>query len=61
MPELNGCGLIGAIREKFGNKMKIVVVNGWANEEKVKNEHGINFVLQKPFTSKTLKKILTAI
>jgi CheY-like chemotaxis protein len=57
MPEMNGWELAGAIRNKFGDKIKIVVVTGWDIDEDTKNKHDINFVLQKPFTLKELKKI----
>jgi PAS domain S-box-containing protein len=57
MPEMNGWELAGAIRNKFGDKIKIVVVTGWDIDQDTKNKHDINFVLQKPFTLKELKKI----
>jgi len=57
MPEMNGWELAKAIRDKFGNNKKIVIVSGWAVEETTKKEHGIDFVLQKPFTLKDLENI----
>ncbi|MGL1887159.1 MAG: response regulator [Reichenbachiella sp.] len=57
MPEMNGWELIDTIRNQFGNKMKIVVVSGWNTKEKVKEGHGIDFVLQKPFTLEELNKV----
>ena len=57
MPEMNGWELASAIRNKFGNKMKIVLVSGWSVEEKEKESNGIDFILQKPFTLKELNKI----
>ena len=57
MPEMNGWQLAEAIRKKFGDKIKIVAVTGWDIEEKVKEEHSIDFVLQKPFDLEELKKI----
>lgn len=56
MPEMNGWELTAAIREKFGNKIKVGVVTGWNIEEQVKEEHGIDFILQKPFNLEALKK-----
>ena len=56
MPKMNGWELADAIRNRFGNEPKIIAVTGWEIEEKVKKEHGIDFVLQKPFTLKLLKK-----
>ena len=61
MPEMNGWELADAIRTTFGNKIKIVVVTGWHVDEKTKNEHDIDFVLQKPFTMEALEKILMVI
>ncbi|MFT7084400.1 MAG: PAS domain S-box-containing protein [Vicingaceae bacterium] len=58
MPKMNGWELADAIRSKLGNKLKIIVVTGWEVEEQAKKEHGIDFVLQKPFTLDQLKKIL---
>jgi len=57
MPEMNGWELASAIKNKFGNKMKIVLVSGWSIEEKEKETNGIDFILQKPFTLKELNKI----
>jgi len=61
MPGMNGWELIAAIREKFGNDMKIVTVSGWVINEKVKKEHGIDFVLQKPFTLDRLEELFLAL
>ncbi|MDB4091278.1 response regulator [Crocinitomicaceae bacterium] len=57
MPEMNGWELAAAIRNKFGNKIKIALVSGWDVEEKDQQEHGIDFVVQKPFTMKELQEI----
>ncbi|MFT6921227.1 MAG: PAS domain S-box-containing protein [Crocinitomicaceae bacterium] len=61
MPLMNGWELADAIRNKFGSKIKIAVVTGWEIEEKVKEENGIDFVLQKPFVMEELKKIFLVI
>ncbi len=61
MPEMNGWELAESVRAKFGGKIKIVVVTGWDIDEKTKNEHNIDFVLQKPFTMEALEKIFTVI
>jgi PAS domain S-box-containing protein len=58
MPEMNGWQLAEAIRNKFGKKIKIVIVSGWDVEEKTQKEKGIDFVLQKPFTVSELEDIL---
>lgn len=60
MPEMNGWELADAIRSKFGDKIKIAIVSGWAVEDKLKEEHKIDFVLQKPFTFKALEEIFSA-
>jgi CheY-like chemotaxis protein len=57
MPGMNGWELIDAIRENFGNKIKIVIVSGWAIDAQVKKEHAIDFVLQKPFTLEKLEEL----
>ena len=61
MPEMNGWELADSIRNKWGNKIKIVVVSGWDVEAKVKNNHNINAALQKPFKMKQLKEILMTV
>jgi PAS domain S-box-containing protein len=61
MPEMNGWELVAAVRSNFGNKIKIVTVTGWSIDEKVKKEHTIDFVLQKPFTVETLEKLFLKI
>jgi len=57
MPGMNGWELIKGIREKFGNKIKIVTVSGWSIDEQVKKKNTIDFVLQKPFTLNTLEEL----
>jgi PAS domain S-box-containing protein len=57
MPGMNGWELIAAIRNNFGNKIKIVTVTGWDIDEKNRKEHAIDFVLQKPFTVEKLEKL----
>jgi CheY-like chemotaxis protein len=60
MPNMNGWELANAIRSKYGNNIKIVVVSGWAVEDTLKEAHAIDFVLQKPFTFKDLEHIFSA-
>ena len=57
MPGMNGWELIAAIRNSFGNQIKIITVSGWNIDEKTKEEHTIDFVLQKPFTIERLEEI----
>ena len=57
MSGMNGWELIAAIRNGFGNQIKIITVSGWNIDEKTKEEHTIDFVLQKPFTIERLEKI----
>jgi CheY-like chemotaxis protein len=55
MPEMNGWQLIDAIRGKYDN-MKIVIISGWGSDispEKMQ-EHGVNYVLEKPISKKNL-------
>ncbi len=61
MPDMNGWQLADAIRNTFGSHIKIVAVTGWEVDEKTKNDHHVNFVLQKPFTMEALEKILSTI
>ncbi len=61
MPNMNGWELADAIRNKFGDKIKIVVVTGWDIDEETKNEHDINFVLQKPFTFEDLENVFMVV
>lgn len=58
MPKMNGWELSASIRKKFGDKIKIVAVTGWNIEEKLREEHSIDFVMQKPFSLSELKRIL---
>ena len=57
MPEMNGWELADIIRNRFGNKIKIVIVSGWNVEEKDKEINKIDFIMQKPFTLEELEKI----
>ncbi|MFT4645819.1 MAG: PAS domain S-box-containing protein [Planctomycetota bacterium] len=41
----------------FGNQIKIITVSGWNIDEKAKEEHTIDFVLQKPFTIDRLENL----
>ena len=61
MPEMNGWELADAIRDKLGDKIKIVVVSGWDIEAKVKNQHAVNSTLRKPFNLEQLKETLLSI
>ncbi|PQJ82159.1 hybrid sensor histidine kinase/response regulator [Polaribacter glomeratus] len=58
MVGMNGWELIAAIRKDFGNEIKIVTVSGWSIDAKTKEEHTIDFVLQKPYTVEKLEKLL---
>ncbi len=61
MPEMNGWELAETIRNNFGDKIKIVIVSGWGVDEKTKEDHAIDFVLQKPFTVEKLEKLFQQI
>jgi len=56
MPKMNGWELADAIRKRYGNSIKIIAVTGWNIEEKEKIKHGINLVMQKPFSLEELEK-----
>ena len=59
MPKMNGWELAETIRQRFGNKTKIVAVTGWDMKEKVETEESIDHFLQKPFTIENLKITLS--
>jgi len=61
MPKMNGWELADAIRKKFQHKIKIVAVTGWNIEENVKEQHQVDFVLQKPFGMEELKNVFLMI
>lgn len=63
MPEMNGWQLASLIKEKYGDTIKIVVASGWSLEieEETKKEHGVDYVLGKPFTVDQLRKLLITI
>ncbi|EAR12891.1 FixL-related histidine kinase [Polaribacter irgensii 23-P] len=57
MPEMNGWEFIKQVRNDFERAVKIITVSGWSIDSKVKKEHGIDVVLQKPFTVEKLEKL----
>ena len=57
MPKMNGWELTDRIRDKFGGNIKIVIVTGWDINEKMKSEHAVNFILQKPFVLEELEEV----
>lgn len=58
MPEMSGWELADIIKNKFGNKIKVIVVSGWSIDEAKKNKHGVKYVLGKPFKTEELKQVL---
>lgn len=58
MPEMSGWELADIIKNKFGNKIKVVVVSGWSIDEAKKKKHGVKYVLGKPFKAEQLKQVL---
>jgi PAS domain S-box-containing protein len=57
MPHMNGWELADRIRSEFSSNIKIVVVSGWNISEKTKDEHAVNFILQKPFLLDELEEV----
>jgi CheY-like chemotaxis protein len=57
MSGMNGWKLIAAIRNDFGNQIKIIRVSGWNIDKKTKDELTIYFILQKPFTIDRLENL----
>lgn len=58
MPEMNGWEFAAAIREKFGDTIKIIAASGWKIEEKELIKNDINYSLMKPYSSEEIEKIL---
>ena len=63
MPQMSGWQLADIIKEKFKGRMKVAVVSGWGNqiEDAKKIEHGVEYVLSKPFRIEQLEKLLGAV
>ena len=61
MPEMNGWEFIKKVRNDFSKDIKIITVSGWSIDAKVKKEHGIDVVLQKPFTVEKLENLFSAL
>jgi signal transduction histidine kinase/CheY-like chemotaxis protein len=61
MPEMNGWEFIKKVRNDFSKDIKIITVSGWSIDAKVKKEHGIDVVLQKPFTVEKLDNLFSAL
>jgi len=60
MPDMNGWQLCDIINEKqFGN-MTLAVVSGWGAEidEKTMEQHGVSFVVEKPFKIKQIHELI---
>jgi len=60
MPVMNGWQLADKINEKGKGKTKVTVVSGWGAEidDAKKKQHGVEYVLGKPFTLEQLEKLL---
>ena len=61
MPEMNGWEFIKKVRNDFSKDIKIITVSGWSIDAKVKKEHGIDVVLQKPFTVEKLENLFSTL
>lgn len=61
MPGMNGWQLATQIKEKFEGKIKVAVVTGWSSDidESIKQEHGVEYILGKPFSIQELQKLLS--
>ena len=57
MPDMSGWQLTAKIREKSADKIKVAVVSGWKIEENEKTEHGVEWVLEKPFDIAALENL----
>jgi CheY-like chemotaxis protein len=58
MPGMSGWELCDIINEKHNSKMKIAVVSGWGAEvdEETMEQHGVSYVVEKPFKIKQLQE-----
>jgi PAS domain S-box-containing protein len=63
MPEMSGWELALKIREKYADTMKIVLASGWSLdlEDETNKQHGISYILRKPFTIDELRKLFVKI
>jgi CheY-like chemotaxis protein/anti-sigma regulatory factor (Ser/Thr protein kinase) len=60
MPGMSGWELCDIINEKHNSKMKIAVVSGWGAEvdEETMEQHGVSYVVEKPFKIKQLQELI---
>ncbi len=60
MPDMNGWQLADIINARYNGKMKVAVISGWSDEidDEIKQQHGVEHVLGKPFNLEQLKKLL---
>jgi len=61
MPGMNGWQFSKAVKNKFGDGIKIIIASGWNIKEKELKQHKINYCLIKPYTKEDIKKVLNRI
>ena len=60
MPGMNGWQLADILKERYNGKMKIAIASGWGDQisETQKQNHGVQYNINKPFTTSQLKQLL---
>lgn len=60
MPGMSGWQLADKIKTKYNGKMKVAVLTGWGAQidDNKKKEHGVGFILGKPFNISQLEKLI---
>ena len=61
MPGMSGWQFAKAVKNKFGDRIKIIIASGWNIKEKELKQHRINYCLIKPYTKEEIKKLLSRI
>ena len=61
MPGMSGWQFAKAVKNKFGDRIKIIIASGWNIKEKELKQHRINYCLIKPYTKEEIKKVLSRI
>ena len=59
MPGMNGWQLAAAVKNKFGDAIKIIIASGWNINEKELKRHEIDYCLTKPYTKEEIKKVFS--
>ena len=61
MPGMSGWQFATAVKNKFGDAIKIIIASGWNIKEEELKQHRINYCLTKPYTKEDIKKVFSKI